>query len=201
MTTGDRRHSPSRRRKNGTRPPLPLAGLYPLMSWISHAVAAPVKRFVSEAACRWSLVPDGSIPRRERATGRAVNRWPRASRMRTHCPSGSPSPGPGVAVASMWRRIGAGVSPGLQIRWWSARVGHGGFDSHTLPPKSLSRQGFFEPPTVTAREMCGNEIAIPENHRLPNAGATTGSSQVAWLSGRRGFPHQGDDQRVPRPGP
>src|SRR5437867_9628571 len=32
------------------------------------------------------------------------------------------------------KRIGAGVSHGLQIRWRYARVCRGGFDSHTLPP-------------------------------------------------------------------
>jgi len=44
-----------------------------------------------------------------------------------------PSPGPTMQVS--WRRMGAGVPPGLQNRW-VGRSPAGGFDSRPPPPKS-----------------------------------------------------------------
>src|SRR5437773_9157364 len=37
-------------------------------------------------------------------------------------------------LTRLWKRLGAGVLRGLQIRWEPGEPGSGGFDSHTLPP-------------------------------------------------------------------
>ena len=72
------------------------------------------------------------------------------------------------------KRIGAGVSHGLQIRWRYARVCRGGFDSHTLPPddREVWRASTRGQELQAALLAALRAILRPDSARCVNSGPT-----------------------------